>query len=154
MSRSGSRGTLFIVNADGTNLRAVAKTLNVTDAPSWSPDAKWLAVAADDGNGTKVYRALVDSGSPLLLTARPLSIAFGLRRRFIICTTPAQPRLTAVTPEGRDYPLNVPQLAIRNGVRITSCRAVTKSWFGRGNTEMKIFRWLTLRLDRSVRSRI
>jgi dipeptidyl aminopeptidase/acylaminoacyl peptidase len=118
VSRSGGRGTLFIVNADGTNLRVVAKSLNVTDAPSWSPDAKWLAVAANDGNGTKVYKAPVDSGSPVLLTSRPLSNpVWSPDGRFIICTTPAQPRLTAVTPEGKDFPLNVPELAIRNGVR-------------------------------------
>ena len=42
-------GRLYSMNADGTNVRSLADTLDVRDPPAWSPDGKWLVAAGNDG---------------------------------------------------------------------------------------------------------
>ena len=65
----GRRGhsTLYCVNADGTGARAVAESLDVRGAASWSPDGNWLAVAAREGAGVRVFKVPVGGGPPVRL---------------------------------------------------------------------------------------
>ena len=37
------RGAIYIMDWDGTNLRSVTKNRMGNNAPSWSPDGRWLA---------------------------------------------------------------------------------------------------------------
>ena len=36
-------------------------------AASWSPDGKWVAVAANQGEGTRLFKIPVDGGPPVRL---------------------------------------------------------------------------------------
>ena len=45
--RKQGRAGLYLMSADGTNIRALAESFDVRGAASWCPDGKWLAVAAN-----------------------------------------------------------------------------------------------------------
>ena len=51
------------MSSDGTNVRRLTDAFDVRGAASWSPDGKWVAVAANDGTGTYVYKVPVN-GDP------------------------------------------------------------------------------------------
>jgi Tol biopolymer transport system component/DNA-binding winged helix-turn-helix (wHTH) protein len=63
--RTEARTELYVMDSDGTGLRTLAAELNVRGAPAWSPDGAWVAVAADIGNGPRVFRIPVDGGHPI-----------------------------------------------------------------------------------------
>jgi len=67
-SREQGRSHLYLMSSDGTNVRRLTDAFDVRSAASWSPDGKWVAVAANDGKGTHVYKVPVDGGSPVRLT--------------------------------------------------------------------------------------
>ncbi len=65
--KNEGRASLHIMSANGTNVRALAPSLDVRGGASWSPDGKWLAVAADRGDGTHLFKVPVDGGEPVQL---------------------------------------------------------------------------------------
>jgi serine/threonine protein kinase len=68
------RKILHVTHADGTGSRRLAEKLEMMNAPSWSPDSKWVAVAADAGEGPRIFRIPVDGGDPEQLTK---DVSFG-----------------------------------------------------------------------------
>ncbi|HMG11658.1 MAG TPA: protein kinase, partial [Gemmatimonadaceae bacterium] len=50
------RTTLYCAGAAGTGARPVAESLDVRGAGSWSPDGKWIAIAARQGAGIRVFK--------------------------------------------------------------------------------------------------
>ena len=65
--RKGGRASLHIMSANGTSLKALAPSLDVRGGASWSPDGKWIAVAADRSDGTKLFKVPVNGGEPIQL---------------------------------------------------------------------------------------
>jgi serine/threonine protein kinase/dipeptidyl aminopeptidase/acylaminoacyl peptidase len=65
--RRHGRNGLFVMNADGTNVRHLAASLDVRDAPSWSPDGKFIAVAADEGDGSRLFKVPIDGAAAVQL---------------------------------------------------------------------------------------
>jgi Tol biopolymer transport system component/DNA-binding winged helix-turn-helix (wHTH) protein len=65
--RKDGHAHLNIMSANGTNVQPLAASLDVRGGASWSPDGKWIAVAADDGGGTHVFKIPVDGGEPIRL---------------------------------------------------------------------------------------
>ena len=65
--RNQDRATLRVMDADGSNVRALASNLDVRDPPTWSPDGKWIAVGADEGSGGRIFKVPIDGGKPVLL---------------------------------------------------------------------------------------
>jgi hypothetical protein len=61
------RAGLYLMNANGTNIRPLAPALNVRSAVSWSPDGKMVAAAATLEEGTRVFLIPVDGGGPTRL---------------------------------------------------------------------------------------
>jgi Tol biopolymer transport system component/predicted Ser/Thr protein kinase len=51
---------LNIMSANGTNVRTLVPSLDVRGGISWSPDGKWIVVAADQGDGTHLVKISVD----------------------------------------------------------------------------------------------
>jgi serine/threonine protein kinase/Tol biopolymer transport system component len=66
--RKAGRSGLYVMNANGTNVRTLAAGLEVRGAATWSPDDKWVAVAGNRGDGTRIFKVLVDGGPPIQLT--------------------------------------------------------------------------------------
>ena len=77
--RKQGTARLYVMNANGTNVRALADSFDVRGAASWSPDGKWLAVAANQGDGTRLFNipwtAVSRSGCltrvPIIRSGRP-----------------------------------------------------------------------------------
>jgi Tol biopolymer transport system component len=108
--RRQGRNTLYVMNADGTKAQPLAATLDVRDPPSWSPDGKFIAVAADEGEGTRVFKVPVDGAAPVRLVD-------GLSRlpvwspdgSVILYSEPlqgAENPIKAVTPEKQPRPIS------------------------------------------------
>jgi Tol biopolymer transport system component len=108
------RATLHCTSAEGIAVRPLAESLDVRGTASWSPDGKWIAVGARDGNGVRVFKVPADGGPPVRLvdsvSSNPVWSPDG---RFILYSGTPRARsvpLRAVTPDGQPYPL--PPLAV------------------------------------------
>jgi Tol biopolymer transport system component len=107
--RRAGRSTLYCANADGTGAHAVADSLDVRGAASWSPDGAWIAVAARVGTGSRVFKIPSSGGAPTRLTdstsSNPVWSPDGT---FIVYSGTPRARsapLKAVTPDGLPHPL-------------------------------------------------
>ena len=65
--RGEGRSGLYLMAPDGTDARRLAEALDVRDAPSWSPDGKWIAVTAREGDTNPLFKVPVDGGAPVRL---------------------------------------------------------------------------------------
>jgi Tol biopolymer transport system component len=65
--RKEGRAGLYVINANGTGLTTVATSIEVQSAASWSPDGKWVAIAGNQGEGTRVFKIPLDGGAPIRL---------------------------------------------------------------------------------------
>jgi len=65
--RKQDREGLYVMNADGTNVRVLVDSFPVRGIASWSPDGKWIAAAGNPGDGTSIFKVPVDGGPPIRL---------------------------------------------------------------------------------------
>ena len=56
---------LYVMNEDGTGVRPLAEALDVRGMPAWSPDGRWITVAADVGSGPRLFAVPPDKGAPM-----------------------------------------------------------------------------------------
>ena len=92
------------MSADGTNIRALTESLDVQGAASWSPDGKWVAVAGNQGEGTRVFKVPVDGGQAIrLLDVRSYHPLWSPDGRFIVYAEEVQLGILqakGMTPDG------------------------------------------------------
>src|SRR5262249_17219699 len=69
---SGGNTRLHAMSVDGTNAREISD-LDVRDAPSWSPDGGWIAVTANEGEVTPLFKVPVGGGKAVRLAEGVLS---------------------------------------------------------------------------------
>ena len=107
--RRQSRTTLHCTAADGSGARVVAESLDVRGAASWSPDGRWLAVAAREGVGVKVFKVPVDGGAPVrLVDSVSTNPVWSPDGTFILYSATPRARsvpVKAVSPEGTPHAL-------------------------------------------------
>ncbi len=115
--RSQARGSLYVMNADGTDVRTVGAPLNVTGVPSWSPDGRSIVVAAYTEQGSRVFKVPMDGGAPVpLIDGIASSPLWSPDGRFVLyagASVAARAPVKAVTPEGTPVPF--PSLSVRIG---------------------------------------
>jgi Tol biopolymer transport system component len=61
---------LYVVQADGTNARIGADSLDLQGAPAWAPDGQSITSAADDHGVPHLFRVPFNGRPPLLLSRR------------------------------------------------------------------------------------
>ena len=108
-SREQGRSHLYLMSADGTNVRRLTDAFDVRGAASWSPDGNWVAVAANDGKGTYIYKVPVNGGSPVRLTdTASYNPMWSPDGRFIVYSEPLQGSTfvtKATTPDRVSVPI-------------------------------------------------
>jgi Tol biopolymer transport system component len=117
---TATKGQLYLMASDGTGPHRIAEGLDVREAPSWSPDGKWIAVAATEGGAQPLLLVPVDGGPPVrIVDAVTYSPVWSPDGRLIVYAEGVQGRtwrLKGVTPDKRPVPL--PDVALaRNGNR-------------------------------------
>ncbi len=115
--RQGGRGHLYVMAADGTGSRRIAESLDAREAPSWSPDGSWIAVAAYEGNEQPLFKVPVDRGAPVRLVGGVnMNPVWSPDGKFIVYAEKGDgPNclLKAITPEGQPFPL--PEIIVQVG---------------------------------------
>jgi Protein kinase domain/WD40-like Beta Propeller Repeat len=107
--RHEGQGHLYVMASDGTGSRRIAESLDARDAPSWSPDGKWIAVIAPEGNEQPLFKVPVDGGEPVRLVGGFNSDpVWSPDAQFIVYSENqggSAYRLKAVTPDKQPFPL-------------------------------------------------
>ena len=115
--RQGGRGHLYVMAADGTGSRRIAESLDARDAPSWSPDGKWIAVTAFEGKEQPLFKVPLDGPTPVRLVGginvNPVWSPDGKLIVYSERGFRAWNRLKAITPEGQPFPL--PEILVTLG---------------------------------------
>src|SRR5438132_2541406 len=107
------------MQADGTNARVVADSLDLQGAPAWAPDGQSITSAANDQGVPHLFRVPVDGRSPaLFLHEYSVDPAWAPDGRFVVYSGPdigTRFSVKAVTAEAAAHPL--PDLTLTRGAR-------------------------------------
>ena len=105
--RREGRSTLHCTTADGTGVQALAESLDVRGAATWSPDGKWMAVAAKDSSGVRVFKVPADGGLPVrLVDSVSTNPVWSPDGKFILYSGTPRARsvpVKAITPDGKPF---------------------------------------------------
>jgi Tol biopolymer transport system component len=112
--RRGGRAGLYVMNANGTNVQTLAAGLEVRGAATWSPDGKWVAVAGNRGDGTRLFKVPLDGGAPIELTStlsiNPVWSPDGGLILYSEQQRAGQLEVKAMTPDRTPVPVVSPQI--------------------------------------------
>jgi Tol biopolymer transport system component len=117
--RQHGKTFLYVMQADGTNARIVADSLDLQGAPAWAPDSQSITSAADDHGMPHLFRVPIDGHSPAPFV-REYSIdpAWSPDGSFVVYSGPdvgTKFSVKAVTAEAAPHPL--PALTLTRGAR-------------------------------------
>jgi Tol biopolymer transport system component len=117
--RQHGQTSLYVMQADGTNARIVADSLDLQGAPAWAPDGQSITTAAVDHGVPHLFRVPVDGGPPALFV-REYSVdpAWAPDGRFVVYSGPdigTTFSVKAVTASAAAHPL--PTLTLTRGAR-------------------------------------
>jgi Tol biopolymer transport system component len=107
--RQRSETLLYVMQADGTNARVVADSLELQGSPAWTPDGRSITSAANDHGVPHLFQVPVNGG-PASVFLRDYSVdpAWQPSGRFVVYSGPDTGTtfsVKAVTPEGVTHPL-------------------------------------------------
>ena len=106
--KQGTAG-LYVMNADGTNVRTLVDSFDVRGAASWSPDGEWVAVAANQGDGSRLFKVPLDGGQPVrLLDTLSFNPVWSPDGRFIVYSEQQGGgafQVKAISPDKASVPL-------------------------------------------------
>ncbi len=107
------------MQADGTNARIVADSLDLQGAPAWAPDGQSITSAADDHGVPHLFRVPIDGRSPApFVQEYSVDPAWAPDGRFVVYSGPdigTTFSVKAVTAEAAPHPL--PALTLTRGAR-------------------------------------
>jgi Tol biopolymer transport system component len=117
--RQHGQTLLYVMQADGTNARIVADSLDLHGSPAWSSDGQSITSAADDHGVPHLFRVPIDGRSPSAFV-REYSVdpAWAPDGRFVVYSGPeigTTFSVKAVTADAAPHPL--PALTLTRGAR-------------------------------------
>jgi dipeptidyl aminopeptidase/acylaminoacyl peptidase len=115
----GERTTLYAMNSDGTEVRALARSLALRGNPAWAPDGRSIVSAVLREGEPRLTSIFLDGSPPMpLVSEYSIDPVWAPDGRFLIysgadvgTTFP----LRAVAADGRPYP--IPALILTRGAR-------------------------------------
>ena len=114
--RRERRSTLRCVHSDGAGAATLADSLDVRGAPSWSPDGKWIAIAAKDGDAVRTFKLRPEGGAPVrLVDSVSFNPVWSPDGDLILYSGTPRGRsvpLRGVTPDGKPFALPSPPLFV------------------------------------------
>jgi Tol biopolymer transport system component len=117
--RQHGQTSLYVMQADGTNARIVADSLDLQGGPAWAPDGQSITTAAVDHGIPHLYRVPVDGGPPALFVQEySVDPAWAPDGRFVVYSGPdigTTFSVKAVTASAAAHPL--PTLTLTRGAR-------------------------------------
>lgn len=117
--RQHGQTLLYVMQADGTNARIVADSLELQGAPAWAPDGQSITSAANDHGAPHLFRVPVDGRSPSpFVQEYSVDPAWAPDGRFVVYSGPdigTTFSVKAVTNEAAAHPL--PTLTLTRGAR-------------------------------------
>jgi Tol biopolymer transport system component len=110
---------LYLMNVDGTGTRRVAEGLDVRGAPAWSPDGRWLAIAANRDGEPRLFKIPVAGGTPVALVKEySIDPTWSPSGQFLVYSgadVGTTFSVNAVSADGA--PRRLPQLTLTRGAR-------------------------------------
>ena len=117
--RQHGQTLLYVMQADGTNARIVADSLDLQGAPAWAPDGQSITSAADDRGAPHLFRVPLDGRSPALFVGEyAIDPAWAPDGHYVVFSGPdigTTFSVKAVTAEAAAHPL--PPLTLTRGAR-------------------------------------
>lgn len=117
--RQRGQTLLYAMQADGTNARIVADSLDLQGAPAWAPDGQSITTAAVDHGVPHLFRIPVDGHSPVRFTQEySLDPAWAPNGSFVVYSGPdigTTFSVKAVTAAAAEHPL--PAMTLTRGAR-------------------------------------
>jgi Tol biopolymer transport system component len=117
--RQHAQSLLYVMQADGTNLRTVADSLDLEGAPAWAPDGQSITAAVSDHGVPHLFRVPLDGHSPAAFVEEySVDPAWAPDGRFVVYSGPdigTRFSVKAVTAAAAAYPL--PVLTLTRGAR-------------------------------------
>lgn len=117
--QSRGRTWLYLMNSDGSDVRTAAEELDVRGAPAWSPDGKWIAIAALHGGEPRLFKIPDGGGRAVALTDRyALDPVWSPSGSFLVYTAADVGTLFEVRAVGaHGAPHAMAKLSLRRGSR-------------------------------------
>jgi Tol biopolymer transport system component len=117
--RQHGQTSLYVMQADGTNARIVADSLDLQGAPAWAPDGRSITTAAVDHGIPHLFRVPVDGGPPTpFVQEYSVDPAWAPDGSFVVYSGPdigTTFSVKAVTAAAAAHPL--PALTLTRGAR-------------------------------------
>jgi len=117
--RQHGQTLLYVMQADGTNLRLVTDSLSLQGSPAWAPDGQSILSAADDLGVPHLFRLPLNGRPPVSFVSEySVDPAWAPDGRFVVYSGPdigTTFSLKAATAEATPYPMH--SLAMTRGPR-------------------------------------
>ena len=127
--RQSGQAVLYVVNTDGTDARVVTRSLELQGSPAWTPDGRFITVAAAVDGLPRLFNVPVDGRSPVRFLEQhavdPVWSPDGGIVVFSGADIGTTFPISAVTADGRAHRL--PKLTLTRGARHLSFMAGRRS---------------------------
>jgi Tol biopolymer transport system component len=113
------RTWLYVMSSDGSGARRVAPELDFRGAPAWSPDGKWIAIAALHAGEPRLFKIPEAGGPAVAITDEyALDPAWSPSGSFLVYTAADVGTVFEVRAVGADgAPHAIPKLTLTRGSR-------------------------------------